>query len=197
MEKRARYIQFNNELMQEFSFTRSCTKAFINRVFNSHFYGSVLWNLYEKESSMVFNTWSTSVRKMFRLNRRSHRYLIEPISEMPHIKQALIQRSVGFMKRLSSSQKDVLRKAFEICKKDCRTTTGSNIRNIMLESKVNSFDQLSKTDLKMLEFHPTPQEDQWRIPLIKDLVDIRDGISDVIGWSKDDLQASLDFLCTT
>ena len=182
--------------MQEFSFTRSCTKAFINRVFNSHFYGSVLWNLYEKESSMVFNTWSTSVRKMFRLNRRSHRYLIEPISEMPHIKQALIQRSVGFMKRLSSSRKDVLRKTFEICKKDCRTTTGSNIRNIMLESKVNSFEQLSKTDLKMLKFHPAPQEDQWRIPLIKDLVDIRDGISDVIGWSKDELEASLDFLCT-
>ena len=73
IEKRARYIQCYNELMQEFSFNHSCTKAFINRVFNSHSFGSVLWNLYGKESSMVFNTWSTSVRKMFRLNQRSHR----------------------------------------------------------------------------------------------------------------------------
>ena len=48
MEKRARYIQVNNELMQEFYFSAGSTKAFINRVFNSHFYGSVLWNLYEK-----------------------------------------------------------------------------------------------------------------------------------------------------
>jgi hypothetical protein len=197
LEKRARYIQRNNELMQEFSFTYSCTKAYINRVFNSHFYGSVLWNLFERESRMLVNTWSTSVRKMFRLNRRSHRYLIEPISGMQHIKQALIQRSIGFMKRLSSSRKGVLRNAFGIFRNDCRTTTGSNIRNIMLESKTYQFEQLSMNDLRLVKFHPAPPEEQWRIPVIKDLLDIRDGISDGIGWDKEDVDATLEFLCTT
>ena len=86
MEKRASYIQRNNELMQEFWFTHSSTKAFINRVYNSHFYGSVLWNLFEKEADMLYNTWSVSVRKMFGLDRCTHRYLIEPISDMQHIK---------------------------------------------------------------------------------------------------------------
>ena len=46
MEKRARYIQSNNELMQEFSFSHSRTKVFINRVFSSHFYRFVLRNLF-------------------------------------------------------------------------------------------------------------------------------------------------------
>ena len=144
-------------------------------MFNSHFYGSVLWNLYEKESSMVFITWSTSVRKIFQLNRRSHRYLIERTSEMPHIKQALIQRSVGFIKRLSSSRKGVLRIVFATFKKDCRTTKGSK------EHYVGEH----------------PLDDQWRIPLMKNLMDIWDGISDGIGWGKDELEATIDFLCTT
>ena len=140
MEKRARYIQCNNELMQEFSFAHSCTKAFVNRVFNSHFYGSVLWNLYEKESNMLFNSWSTSVRKMFRVDRKTHRYLIEPISKTPHIRSGLIQRSIGFMKRLVTSRKSVLRYAFEIFSKDCRSTTGSNLRNILLETEAYRFE---------------------------------------------------------
>ena len=113
MEKRACYIQINNELMQEFHFTTGSTKAFINRVFNSHFYGSVLWNLYEKEAMMVYNTWSVSIRKMFELDRKSHRYLLEPISGMPHIRQALIGRFVSFVHKLSTSKKDALRNALE------------------------------------------------------------------------------------
>ena len=84
IEKRARYINSNNELVQEFAYTSSDTKAFINRVFNSHAYGAVLWNLYGKEASMFFNSWSASIRKMYRIDRRTHRYLIEPVSGMQH-----------------------------------------------------------------------------------------------------------------
>ena len=105
MEKRARYIQTNNELMQEFYFSAGSTKTFINRVFNSHFYGSVLWNLYGKEATMVYNTWSVSIRRMFELDRKTHRYLIEPISGMPHIRQALVSRFLNFASKLSTSKK--------------------------------------------------------------------------------------------
>ena len=56
MEKRARYIQGNNQLMQEFSFASTWTKMFINRVYNGHHYGSVLWDLYGKETNKVYNT---------------------------------------------------------------------------------------------------------------------------------------------
>ena len=197
MEKRARYIQSNNELMQEFSFSHSRTKAFINRVFNSHFYGSVLWNLFGKESHRLYNTWSVSVRKMFRVDRKTHRYLIEPISRMQHIKSALIQRSIGFMKRLASSRKSVLRHAFNRFSRDCRTTTGSNVRNILLETGSQLFDQLSMINIRKIRFHPTPVEEQWRISVIRDLLDIRDGMDDDVGWTKEEVDETLQYLCTT
>ena len=36
LEKRARYIQGNNQLMQEFSFASCLTKIFIIRIYNGH-----------------------------------------------------------------------------------------------------------------------------------------------------------------
>ena len=197
MEKRACYIQRNNELMQEFWFTHSSTKAFINRVYNSHFYGSVLWNLFEKEADMLYNTWSVSVRKMFGLDRCTHRYLIEPISDMQHIKMSLMQRFVGFTRKLSSSRKDILRQAFKVFKTDCRSTTGFNLRNIMLECNMSTIDTLSQTAIRGLEFRPTPKDDEWRIHIIRDLLEIREGLKTEIGWSSEDLSHTLEFLTTT
>ena len=85
MEKRARYIQGNNQLMQEFSFADHLTKLFVNKVYNGHHYGMVLWDLYGKEANMAYNTWSVSIRRMLRLDRRTHRHLIEPLSGMEHL----------------------------------------------------------------------------------------------------------------
>ena len=196
MEKRARYIQSNNELMQEFSFVFSCTKAFINRVFNSHFYGSVLWNLYSRETIMLYNTWSVSIRKMFRLDRKSHRYLIEPISGMPHIRQALMKRFLGFTEKLATSRKSVLKRAYNIFKADCRSTTGSNIRNIMLECNAIPSTPLC-TEVEKLQFKPVPPDDKWRIGFISDLIGIRDGGDTDVGINRDELNIMLEHLCTT
>ena len=197
MEKRAAYIQRNNELMQEFWFTHSHTKAFINRVYNSHFYGSVLWNLFGKEASMLHNTWSVSMRKMFGLDRRSHRYLIEPVSDMKHIKTSLMQRFVGFTKKISSSRKNILRNAFNIFKSDCRCTTGYNLRTIMVECDMDTIDDLSPNAIKRLKFQPVPEGEQWRISVIRDLVEIREGFNSDIGWSKEDLNFALELLTTS
>ena len=53
MEKRAAYINKNNELMQEFGFAHSDTMIKINNIFNTAFYGSVLWDLFGKEAKRL------------------------------------------------------------------------------------------------------------------------------------------------
>ena len=44
-KKRAAYIDKNNDLIQEFNFAHPATLNEVNQIQNSHFYGSVLWNL--------------------------------------------------------------------------------------------------------------------------------------------------------
>ena len=136
-EKRARYIQGNNQLMQEFSFASTRTKVFINRVYNGHHYGAVLWDLYGKETEMVFNTWNTSIRRMLRIDRRTHRCLIEPLSGTQHVKRSIFKAFISFVNKLQYSPKEVVRDVFQLIKGDCRSITGSNIRNINLDCAVD------------------------------------------------------------
>ena len=59
--KRAAFIDKNNDIIQEFSFAHPKTRAEVNRIDNSHFYGSVLLNLASKETISLEKTWNVSV----------------------------------------------------------------------------------------------------------------------------------------
>ena len=76
LEKRDQYITRKNELMQEFSFAHPSTKCFINNVFNTHFNGSSLWNLFNTASERLEKSWNVSQRIMFALPRETHRYQV-------------------------------------------------------------------------------------------------------------------------
>ena len=82
--KRAAYVQKNCEIIQEFYFAHPKTKLHINNVYNCHFTGSPLWNLFGFEAQKLEKTWNVSIRQMFDLPRETHRYLVEPVSEYPH-----------------------------------------------------------------------------------------------------------------
>ena len=197
MEKRAQYIQRNNELQQEFSYANSSTKGFINRVFNTHAYGSVLWDLYGKEARMLYNTWSVSIRKMYRLDRQTHRYLIEPVSEMEHLKCSIQKRFVAFTEKLSNSPKHTVRYINRKIGKDCRSITGANLRRIMLECDTESFNRPTRSEISRKGFETTPAGEEWRASMIRELIAVRDGVMGTIGWSPEEIEEALLHLCTT
>ena len=197
LEKRARYIQGNNQLMQEFSFASSATKMFINRVYNSHHYGSVLWDLYGRQVEMACNTWSVSIRKMLRVDRRTHRYLIEPLSGMKHLKRMILGSFLAFTKKLATSSKYAVRNVFAMMQNDCRSVTGSNIRNIMLNCTEDKHRPFSNVGIEKVELYPCPADATWKIPLIKELIEMRDGGRTSTGWTMENITDTIDYLCTS
>ena len=123
MRKTKKILLFSNpELFRVFSsnyhfkrkpgFSRE-SKYIINKVYNNSFYGSVLWDLYGKEASKIYNTWNVSIRKMSRFDRKTHRYFIEPVSEMKHLKTSLLKRSIKF-KKSSLTPENMLQEMFSI-----------------------------------------------------------------------------------
>ena len=62
LEKRAAYISRNNELLQEFHFAHPSTLLNGNNIYNTHFYGTTLWNLFSKEVNKTI--FSTEVQKI-------------------------------------------------------------------------------------------------------------------------------------
>ena len=82
--KRAAYINKNCELIQEFMFAHPRTRVETNQIFNSHFTGSPIWDLFSPEAIQLENTWNVSQRMMYDLPVQTHRYLVEPVSEQTH-----------------------------------------------------------------------------------------------------------------
>ena len=70
--KRADYIQKNNDINQEFYFAHPRTKFHLNVIYNSHFSGSSLWNLFGRNVEMLENSWNLSMRIMFDLPLETH-----------------------------------------------------------------------------------------------------------------------------
>ena len=169
----------------------------INRIYNSHFTGSSLWDLFNKETRKVENSWSVSFRKIYNLPRNTHRYLVEPISEIPHAKTTLIKNFLGLIDQIQKTHKTVARNLLETIKLDVRSTTGSNLREIMHLLNKDSINDLSKSDVNTLVFSPVPKNEEWRIGFLKELLDIRSNDIVLDSFSKDEIDDMIQFVCTT
>ena len=131
-EKRAKYISKNNEINQEFYFAHPVTKFRINSIWNSHWSGSVLWDLFSPESEQVYATYNQSVKIMWNIPRSASRIFVEPLTGTRHLKKVLIKRFLSFVDSIKNSKKIAL-KNLKIVKSDCGSVTGRNLQRIIIQ----------------------------------------------------------------
>ena len=91
---------------------------------------------------MTYKSWNVSQRIIHELDRKTHKYLIEPISGTQHIMFALQKRFINFIKKINASKKTALRMLYETVKLDCQSTTGRNLRMLILLYDLDSIDDL-------------------------------------------------------
>ena len=63
--KRAVYITKNKELNQEFYFSHPETKFEVNKIFNTNYTGSLLWNLFSDEAVKLESSYKENLRSSF------------------------------------------------------------------------------------------------------------------------------------
>ena len=195
LEKRARFIDKNNELCQEFHFAHPRTKFKMNQIFNCHFSGSTLWDLFSSEAIMLENTFNVAFRVMFDLPRETHKYLVEPISEAVHLKKILIKRFLKFTEAVKSSTKVALKNMFRTIKNDCQSVTGANLRRICsLVGKAN-IEDLVPDDATSVKYHEIPEDEKWRVSMVNEITDTKFGLTEIAGFSADELEEILRIAC--
>ena len=193
MEKRAQYIQRNNELSQEFSYAHWSTKVKINNIYNTHFTGSVIWDLFGKNAEMMYNTWNVSIRKMMRLSRQTHRHFIEPLSKTRHLKISLVKRFVKFKETLATTNKQAVRQLFNTIKDDCRSTTGRNLRKITILCE--TANQPTGKDIQKLSYRALPHTENWKVNMLEELLYARDYGDTQLGWKHSEISDCIEELC--
>ena len=196
--KNARYIDKNNQINQEFYFAHCSTKTLVNEIYNSHFTGSQCWDLFSEGSSRLEASWNRSIKIVHDLPWPTHRNLMVPISETTHMKSLLMTRLITFVSKLKESKKPVLRQLINMTMKNTRSVTGRNLRGILLLSSKSRIENLTVSDVKAIKYHPVSDEDMWRLPIIKEMLQMKSGEMEIpIGWSMEEMEEVLLEACTS
>ena len=132
---------------QEFFFAHPVIKSRINQIYNSSFYGSMLWNLKGEKTKQLVNSWSVAVREMWNLPWDAHRTFIEPLGGM-HAQTLIYMRYIGFMQSIRKSRKMAVMYLLEKVIQDMNTMTGQNARHIAdIAEEVDIF-RIKKAEFK-------------------------------------------------
>ena len=194
--KRAMAIQKNNEICQEFYFSHPETKLKLNLIYNFSYTGSQLWDLFSQEAISLEKSFNVSVRTMLGLPVTTHKYLIQPLAGGIHVKQVFARRFLKFCEKLKSSKKAVVRDTYEKIKLNVRSTTGRNLAELALLVGKN-IEELSPKDSDSVVYEVADDNERYRVELVKELVDVKAGISEVEGFNAEELDTILNYLCTT
>ena len=198
MQKRAQYIDKNNGINQEMFFAHPQAKIRLNNIYNCHFSGSPIWNLFSPGAKQFEGTYNRSIKIMCGLPLETHRYLIEPLTGGPGFKIQLIKKFLGFINSIKKSSKPVLKHLFNMVKLDVRTTTGSNLRNILLMTDLQSVDDLKPNMVNKLKHNHIMEEDKWRVGIIREIMDMKNGTMVIpADWSEEELDEILNFACVS
>ena len=122
-------------------------------------------------------------------------HYIEPMTEQPHLRKVLIKRYLSFLAKIKTSEKKPLKNLLELSMKDLRTTTGKNLRWIMLMTGKSTVDDLGPADADILEYHEVPEEESWRIDFAKEIINIKYGELEANSILKDELDHIMNFIC--
>jgi hypothetical protein len=188
--KLGRYVGRNIELNQEFYFASHETKIRINNIYNSSWYSSVIWDLFSPSSLKIESAYNRSMKVSMKLHYATHRELIEPISQSRHVKLIFIKRFQHMITQIRSSTKPILKCLLSASELDTRSTTGRNLRNIMLLLDKCSIQEILLTDIENLLYCEVPEERKWRVELVELFLMEREQE----GLDEDDLEL-LDWLC--
>ena len=171
--KRARYIERNVELNQEFKFAHPEVKCRINKIYNSAFPGSVLYDLKSNSASQLVNSWSVSIRQMWELPFNSHRYLVEQLGG-DHAFSMLIMRFVNFIKNIQKSDKIGVQLMLRKVINNVDTVTGRNVRSI--RDKIGKYCDLLSVNSRWLKnklvFCTMNKEDDWKVNIIREVTNL-------------------------
>ena len=187
----------NNSLCQEFYFAHPESKVKVNNIYNGHWTGSQLWRFGSTELQKLEGTYkyNRSIKIMFDLPLATHRYFIEPLTGLPHVRRILASRFLKFINMIRSSDKKAVVELLDLVQSDVRTTTGHNLRSIMLEAGRHHIGELVAGNVD-IKYHEVSEDEAWRVDFLKEIVEIKHGELEASGFTTEELLEIEEFLCT-
>ena len=176
--KRGMFIGGFHELQQELGVQHPAVMLRLVNTYITSFYGSPLWDLNSSSSYKLWTAWNRMINTVYKLPFGTHRYILNELSTLPHLKTMLTKRFQKFQSNLSACTKPHVKHLQSLQKYDYRSSYGRNCQSFSCAS--------------LKEYFPVPDTESWRIPIIHDLLN-----SNISGFSNQETQDMLKYVCTT
>ena len=163
-------------------------------------YGSNIWDIFSADCEKLYTSYNVAIRQILRVNRCTHRYLIEPLSKCNHLKTVIGSRYVTFHKTLLESKKKPVRYLARLNESDLRTVMGRTLQTLRSLIKINTDDSNDLTAgyiKRNLNYFEVLIDEAWRVPMSQELLDIMHGDGILKGFTMDECSDMLDWICTS
>ena len=195
--KRGQFIGKVHSILQEFYFATPTTLMKLINIYATSFYGSNCYNMFSNSCDRLYRAWNVAVRQVYKVDRTCHRYLIQAISESLHPKVILCSRFIKFHENNLKCNKSVMRTLANICKVNITTVYGNNLHRISNECNV-PVDRLTPQLVKSkMVYHDIPADQTWRLPIIREILEIKCNSFEVLGFDYNELDEMLFDACTS
>ena len=132
---------------------------------------------------------------MLNIPRQTHRYFLEPINKTSHIIFSLCARFVKFVNKIGTCNKPSIMSLLNTVRYDCQSTTGSNIRNILLKLRKTRIDEIRLSDIRNLRYFEIPNGSKWKINSVKECIDHISGFLTAPGFNRSEMEEIRDYIC--
>ena len=82
-------------------------------------------------------------------------------------------------------------------RRDVRSITGSNIRNILLLTEKDAFADITKRDIRELMYKEIANDEFWKIGFIREIIEVKNEQLGLNDFTKEELNDILAYLCTS
>ena len=146
---------------------------------------------------MLENSWNTTFRIMFNLSFGTHRFFVQAVSRKLHVKKVLLKRFLGFLSQIQKSRKKLPAKLLKQIEHDTGSTTGSNLRKILLLVGKHTIEEISIKDQDRYEYCPIQPGDEWKVNMVRELIEVRENNLNVEHFTAEELEEVLEHICTS
>ena len=198
--KRGIFIGKINSLLQEFHFVTSDTLLKLMNSYATTLYGSNTWDIFSVDCEKLYTSYNVAIRQILRVDRCTHRYLIEPLSKCFHLKTVVASRYITFYKTLLESKKKPVRYLARLNGSDLRTVMGRTLQKLtsLLKMNTNKPEELTAGYIKRnLKYFEVPADKEWRVPICNELLDIRHGDTELKGFTTEECIDMLSYICSS
>ena len=192
--KKATFISKVHALKQELGDQDPSVLIKLVRIYFCSFYGSNLWDFYDESTNKLFITWNNSIRDFYKLPFPTHRYILQDLVDVPHLRTCLFRRFLNFYASLRDCPKYEVRHLFNLQKSNVSSSFGRNCIYLCREFNVRNMDQIVREDIA--NPYVTSDSNAWKIPFLKELISLRDGYA-YSDLTKRELLDIIDYVCTS